>query len=58
MMGCLLHHVGGHVSDEETYFPLQKVTWIRAFGIPVGTCQTSYVMLEGVHYVGYPVGTC
>jgi len=26
-------------------------------GIPVGTCQTSYVdPLEGVHYVGYPVG--
>ena len=25
-------------------------------GIPVGTCQTSYVdPLEGVHYVGYPV---
>ncbi len=26
-------------------------------GIPVGTCKTSYVdPLEGVHYVGYPVG--
>ncbi|HJM13503.1 MAG TPA: citrate/2-methylcitrate synthase [Candidatus Thalassarchaeaceae archaeon] len=26
-------------------------------GIPVGTCRTSYVdPLEGVHYVGYPVG--
>ncbi len=26
-------------------------------GIPVGTCRTSYVdPVEGVHYVGYPVG--
>ena len=26
-------------------------------GIPVGTCLTSYVdPIEGVHYVGYPVG--
>ncbi len=25
-------------------------------GIPVGTCQTSYVdPIEGIHYVGYPV---
>ena len=25
-------------------------------GVPVGTCQTSFVdPLEGVHYVGYPV---
>lgn len=25
-------------------------------GIPVGTCQTSFVdPIEGVHYVGYPV---
>ena len=29
---------------------------IVALGVPVGTCQTSYVdPLEGVHYVGYPV---
>ena len=26
-------------------------------GVPVGTCKTSYVdPIEGVHYVGYPVG--
>lgn len=26
-------------------------------GVPVGTCRTSYVdPIEGVHYVGYPVG--
>ena len=25
-------------------------------GVPVGTCQTSFVdPMEGVHYVGYPV---
>ncbi len=46
------------MSDEETLFSISEGhldTGLR--GIPVGTCKTSYVdPIEGVHYVGYPVG--
>ena len=45
------------LSDEDSLFNVTEAhldTGLR--GIPVGTCQTSYVdPLEGVHYVGYPV---
>lgn len=45
------------MDDEETLFNVRESnldTGLR--GIPVGTCQTSYVdPMEGVHYVGYPV---
>ena len=46
------------MSDDETIFSISEGhldTGLR--GIPVGTCRTSYVdPIEGVHYVGYPVG--
>ena len=46
------------MSDDETIFSISEShldTGLR--GIPVGTCKTSYVdPIEGVHYVGYPVG--
>ena len=46
------------MSDDETIFSISEShldTGLR--GIPVGTCRTSYVdPIEGVHYVGYPVG--
>ena len=46
------------MSDDETIFSISENhldTGLR--GIPVGTCRTSYVdPIEGVHYVGYPVG--
>ena len=46
------------MSDDETLFSISESlldTGLR--GIPVGTCRTSYVdPIEGVHYVGYPVG--
>ena len=45
------------LSDDDSIFNVTEAhldTGLR--GIPVGTCQTSYVdPLEGVHYVGYPV---
>ena len=45
------------MEGEETLFNVLEAnldTGLR--GIPVGTCQTSYVdPIEGVHYVGYPV---
>ena len=45
------------MEDDETLFNVLMSnldTGLR--GIPVGTCQTSYVdPIEGVHYVGYPV---
>ena len=45
------------MEGEETLFNVLESnldTGLR--GIPVGTCQTSYVdPIEGVHYVGYPV---
>ena len=46
------------MADDETIFSISEGhldTGLR--GIPVGTCSTSYVdPIEGVHYVGYPVG--
>ena len=49
--------LGVCMEDEETLFNVLESnldTGLR--GIPVGTCQTSYVdPIEGVHYVGYPV---
>ena len=52
-------NVGEHVSDEETIFSISDGHLDSGLrGIPVGTCRTSYVdTIEGVHYVGYPVGT-
>ena len=46
------------MSDEEELFTITTKHLNSGMrGIPVGTCQTSYVdPLEGVHYVGYPVG--
>ena len=46
------------MSEEEELFTITtKHLNSGKRGIPVGTCQTSYVdPLEGVHYVGYPVG--
>ena len=49
--------LGVCIEGEETLFNVLETnldTGLR--GIPVGTCQTSYVdPIEGVHYVGYPV---
>ena len=49
--------LGVCMEGEETLFNVLESnldTGLR--GIPVGTCQTSYVdPIEGVHYVGYPV---
>ena len=49
--------LGVCMEGEETLFNVRESnldTGLR--GIPVGTCQTSYVdPIEGVHYVGYPV---
>ena len=49
--------LGVCMEDEDTLFKVLEAnldTGLR--GIPVGTCQTSYVdPIEGVHYVGYPV---
>ena len=46
------------MSEEEELFTITAKHLDSGMrGIPVGTCQTSYVdPLEGVHYVGYPVG--
>ena len=46
------------MSEEETIFSISEGHLDSGLrGIPVGTCQTSYVdPIEGVHYVGYPVG--
>lgn len=55
---AVTHYAGNHMADEETIFSISEGhldTGLR--GIPVGTCKTSYVdPIEGVHYVGYPVG--
>ena len=46
------------MGDDDTLFTISEGhldTGLR--GIPVGTCKTSFVdPIEGVHYVGYPVG--
>ena len=46
------------MSDEETLFSISEGHLDSGLrGMPVGTCKTSYVdPIEGVHYVGYPVG--
>ncbi|MAH98106.1 MAG: citrate synthase [Euryarchaeota archaeon] len=46
------------MSDEESLFTISDENLDSGLrGIPVGTCKTSYVdPIEGVHYVGYPVG--
>ena len=46
------------MSEEETIFSISEGHLDSGLrGIPVGTCHTSYVdPIEGVHYVGYPVG--
>jgi citrate synthase len=46
------------MADEEELFTIKTNHLDSGMrGMPVGTCQTSYVdPLEGVHYVGYPVG--
>ena len=51
-------YAGEHMSEEETIFSISEGHLDSGLrGIPVGTCQTSYVdPIEGVHYVGYPVG--
>ena len=45
------------MSEDEVLFNIRESNLDSGLrGIPVGTCETSYVdPLEGVHYVGYPV---
>ena len=52
------HYAGNRMADEETIFSISEGHLDSGLrGIPVGTCKTSYVdPIEGVHYVGYPVG--
>ncbi|MCH2428372.1 MAG: hypothetical protein MK168_03455 [Candidatus Thalassarchaeum sp.] len=46
------------MSEEDSLFTISENHLDSGLrGIPVGTCLTSYVdTIEGVHYVGYPVG--
>ncbi|MEC9457507.1 MAG: citrate/2-methylcitrate synthase [Candidatus Thermoplasmatota archaeon] len=46
------------MSEEDSLFTISEKHLDSGLrGIPVGTCLTSYVdPMEGVHYVGYPVG--
>ena len=46
------------MADDNTLFSIDESHLDSGLrGIPVGTCSTSYVdPIEGVHYVGYPVG--
>ncbi len=46
------------MSDEDTIFTITEANLDSGLrGVPVGTCRTSFVdPIEGVHYVGYPVG--
>lgn len=46
------------MGDEEPIFTITEANLDSGLrGVPVGTCRTSYVdPIEGVHYVGYPVG--
>ena len=46
------------MGDGDTLFTITKDNLDSGLrGIPVGTCRTSFVdPIEGVHYVGYPVG--
>ena len=45
------------MSEDEVLFNIKESNLDSGLrGVPVGTCETSYVdPLEGVHYVGYPV---
>ena len=45
------------MNDEEVIFSITDKNLDSGLrGVPVGTCQTSFVdPYEGVHYVGYPV---
>ena len=46
------------MGDEDTLYTITEADLDSGLrGVPVGTCRTSYVApIEGVHYVGYPVG--
>ena len=46
------------MGDEDTLYTITEADLDSGLrGVPVGTCRTSYVdPIEGVHYVGYPVG--
>ena len=46
------------MGDEEPIFTITEANLDSGLrGVPVGTCRTSFVdPIEGVHYVGYPVG--
>ena len=47
----------GMTKDDSLFTISEKHLDTGLRGIPVGTCLTSYVdPIEGVHYVGYPVG--
>ncbi|MDP6985676.1 MAG: citrate/2-methylcitrate synthase [Candidatus Thalassarchaeaceae archaeon] len=50
--------LGFVMSEEDSLFTISEKHLDSGLrGIPVGTCLTSYVdPVEGVHYVGYPVG--
>ncbi|PXF24878.1 MAG: hypothetical protein CXX70_09815, partial [Methanobacteriota archaeon] len=47
-----------NMGDEDTLYTITEADLDSGLrGVPVGTCRTSYVdPIEGVHYVGYPVG--
>jgi len=46
------------MGDEDSLYTITEADLDSGLrGVPVGTCRTSYVdPIEGVHYVGYPVG--
>ena len=50
--------LGDNMGDGDTLFTITEDNLDSGLrGIPVGTCRTSFVdPIEGVHYVGYPVG--
>ena len=50
--------LGDNMSDDAELFTITEANLDSGLrGVPVGTCRTSFVdPIEGVHYVGYPVG--
>ena len=50
--------LGDNMGDDDELFTITESNLDSGLrGVPVGTCRTSFVdPIEGVHYVGYPVG--
>ena len=50
--------LGDNMGDDDELFTITEANLDSGLrGVPVGTCRTSFVdPIEGVHYVGYPVG--